>query len=140
MKNMSMKKISSQKLHPSCAIGACMHDRTVLLCLLRRIVPRIASLVLEIPHGRGVLFLAKADSAAKVLSRGLYEYRQLAIRFCRSRRSGLSTYPRHVRRGADARRPRAAAAGCHIDDLLTLGESLAALKHLLCTAEARPKC
>ena len=87
---------------------------------------RNAALLDALPRGRGVGFLAKCDSAAKVLSCALYEARQLGPMLREPSLRGLLTISEHEARDALAELPQPV-----IDDLLTLHEAHAAMRHLL---------
>lgn len=135
-------------LDHECAM-LCSHGRPMLLSLLssllsssirqqlRRILEsdrrRNAKLLEQLPRGRRVGFLAKADSAAKVLSCALYEARQLGPMLREPTLRHLLTLDERDARDALAELPQPI-----IDDLLTLHESHAALRHLLCAAAGAP--
>ena len=88
--------------------------------------PRNLALVDALPRGRGVLFLAKADSAAKVLSCALYEAHQLSPMLHAPSLLALLAGEERDARDAINELPEPI-----LDDLLTLNEAHAALRHLL---------
>ena len=92
---------------------------------------RNKALLSGLPRGRGVGFLSKCDSSAKVLSCALYEARSLRPMLAEpSLRALLEADER------DARDVLAELPQPFLDDLLTLHEAHAALRHLLCNGGA----
>ncbi len=97
---------------------------------LRRMLPRArsAALLRDLPRGRGVGWLGKCESAARILSNALYEMHNL---------KPLLTEPTLVSLlGASERDARDVLEQLPpetIEELLTLSEAHAALRHMICT-------
>ena len=104
---------------------------------LRRVLEgdraRNARLLDGLPRGRAIGFLAKCDSSAKVLSCALYEARQLGPMLREPTLRHLLTVSEDEARDALAELPQPV-----IDDLMTLNESHAALRHLLIDGTSAP--
>ena len=131
LKELSNGSPMMQKLLSSLA-SSCIRQQ--LRRTLEQDRARNVSLLEGLPRGRGVGFLTKCDSAAKVLSCALYEACQLAPMLREPSLRHLLTVSEREARDALNELPQPL-----IDDLLTLHEAHAALRHLLDGTKAAPR-
>jgi hypothetical protein len=121
-------------LHSTLSDLLCSCVRLQLRRIFEHDRERAAALLTGLPRGRAVGFLAKADSAAKVLSCALYESHSL---------NHLLDHPTLVAllhaSERDARDALRQLPSETVDELLTLHEAHAALRHLLCASSAAPR-
>ena len=100
--------------------------RQTLRRLLDQPRSRSAALLRDMPRGRGLGWLAKPESAAKMLSNALYEAHQLAPLLADPALAALLGMPER-----DARDALEALPGSTLEELLSLSEAHAVLRHLL---------
>ena len=121
-------------LHSTLSDLLCSCVRLQLRRIFEHDRERAAALLTGLPRGRAVGFLAKADSAAKVLSCALYESH------CLNRLLDDPTLVALLHASErDARDALHQLPSETVDELLTLHEAHAALRHLLCASSAAPR-